>query len=254
MRLNEKIAVITGAGSGMGRAGATLFAGEGARVLVADLNEKAAAETVALVTQAGGEAVAVTGDVSTVEGNDTIVAAALDAFGGIDIFWANAGVPAAMSPLAEQSSDFFDVLMRVNAKGPWLGARSAMPVLRTRPGASFIITASLSGFQARPNNSAYSTSKGAAIQLARALAVEFAPEVRVNSLAPVSAETPMLKQFMAAQTDMDASIDAQRKGVPLGRLAFAEDIARAALFFASDDSAFITGVNLPVDGGISARA
>ena len=254
MKLHGKVAVITGAGSGMGRAGALLFAQEGAQIVVADRDETAARETAELVRSKGGEASTVVADVTTLEGNETIVRGAVEAFGGVDVFWANAGVAAPMSPLAEQSIDFFDTLMAVNAKGPWLGARAAMPFMQQRPGASFIITASLSGFRARPNNSAYSTSKGAAIQLTRALSIEFAPQVRVNSVAPVSTETPMLRTFMEHQDDIEATINAQRAGVPLGRLAQAGDVAKAALFFASTDSEFITGVTLPIDGGISARS
>lgn len=254
MRLQNKVAVITGGGSGMGLAGVQLFAAEGARVVVADLDSVAAKEAAAAVIEQGGEAVAVEADVSSLDGNQAIVDAALDSFGAVDVFWANAGVAAPMSPVSEQSIDFFDRLMAVNAKGPWLGARVAMPHLKKRPVASFIITSSLSGFRARPNNSAYSASKGAAIQLTRALSVEFAPEVRVNSVAPVSTETPMLRTFMAKQDDIDATIAGQRAGVPLGRLALPEDIAKAALFLAGNDSEFITGVTIPVDGGISARS
>lgn len=254
MKLDNKIAVITGGGSGMGRAGALLFAREGARVVVADLDDIAAKEVAAEVTDNGGQAIAVSADVSTLEGNETIVSAALETYGGLDVFWANAGVAAPMSPVTEQSIEFFDTLMAVNAKGPWLGARAAMPHMAKRPVASFIITSSLSGFRARPNNSAYSASKGAAIQLTRALSIEFAPEVRVNTVAPVSTETPMLKTFMAKQDDIEATIAGQRAGVPLGRLAFPEDIAKAALFLASSDSEFITGITVPVDGGISARS
>jgi len=254
MRLQNKVAVITGGGSGMGLSGVRLFAAQGARVVVADLDSVAAKEAAAAVIEQGGEAIAVEADVSNLEGNQAIVDAALDSFGGIDVFWANAGVAAPMSPVGEQSIEFFDTLMAVNAKGPWLGARVAMPHLKKRPVASFIITSSLSGFRARPNNSAYSASKGAAIQLTRALSIEFAPEVRVNSVAPVSTETPMLRTFMAKQHDIEATIAGQRSGVPLGRLALPEDIANAALFLASDDSEFITGVTIPVDGGISARS
>jgi len=254
MKLNDKVAVITGGGSGMGRAGAELFAREGARVVVADRVSVAAKEVAATICSQGGEAIAVEADVSTLAGNEAIVASALQSFGGIDVFWANAGVAAPMSPVGEQSIEFFDTLMAVNAKGPWLGARVAMPHMKKRPVASFIITSSLSGFRARPNNSAYSASKGAAIQLTRALSIEFAPEVRVNTVAPVSTETPMLRTFMQRQDDIEATIAGQRAGVPLGRLALPEDIAKAALFLACDDSEFITGITVPVDGGISARS
>src|SRR5690349_13089441 len=123
MRLQNKVAVITGGGSGMGLAGVQLFAAEGARVVVADLDSVAAKEAAAAVVELGGEAVAVEADVASLEGNQAIVDAALDSFGAIDVFWANAGVAAPMSPVSEQSIDFFDTLMAVNAKGPWLGAR-----------------------------------------------------------------------------------------------------------------------------------
>ncbi|RYF61498.1 MAG: SDR family oxidoreductase [Comamonadaceae bacterium] len=254
MRLNNKTAVVTGGGSGIGRVGALLFAREGANVVVADLNGDAAKETVQLIDQQGGSAIAVAANVATLAGNEDIVAAGVSEYGGVDVYWANAGITTAMVPVADQDIDTFDRIFAVNAKGPWLAARVAMPFLRKREGASFIITASLSGHRARPGNSAYSTSKGAAVMLTRSLAVEFAPDVRVNSISPVSAETPMLPQFMADGIDVEAAIQGMRDGVPLKRLAMPEDVAKAALFLASDDSSFITGIDIPVDGGITARS
>jgi len=253
MRLHNKIAVITGGGSGIGRAGVQLFAKEGAQVVVADLNGEKAEETVKIVRDAGGVAVAIQADVSSNHGNEAIVQKTLDSFGGIDIFWANAGITAPENPLGKQSVDFFDVLMAVNTKGPWLGARAAMPHLEKRPGASFIITASLSGFLARPNNTAYSASKGGAIQLMRALAIEFAPNVRVNSISPVLTLTPMVEEFFSLHENYDEVVQSKAEYIPLGRMAKAEEMASVALFLASDESSFVTGVNLPVDGGISAR-
>ena len=142
MKLDNKVAVITGGASGMGRAGAELFAREGARVVVADRDGVAAKEVAAAICGRGGEAIAVEADVSNLAGNEAIADAALQTFGGIDVFWANAGVAAPMSPVGEQSIEFFDTLMAVNAKGPWLGARVAMPHMKKRPVASFIITSS----------------------------------------------------------------------------------------------------------------
>jgi len=253
MRLKDKVALITGAGSGMGRAGAELFAAEGARVVVVDINETGAKETVAQVQSNGGEALAVTGDVGKVEDNEAAVQAAVENYGGLDILWANAGLPQAFRSITDIEPDEFDSLMAVNARGPWLAARAALPVLRARGGGSFIITASISGLKGRPDASAYQTSKGAAVMLTRSLAKEFGQYgIRVNSVCPLASETPMWAKFMDNYMDKDQAAEVFAKAVPLNRLAFPEDIAKAALFFASDDSVFVSGVNLPVDGGLSA--
>ena len=253
MRLKDKVALITGAGSGMGRAGAQLFAAEGARVVVVDINDAAAKETVETVRANGGDAVAVTGDVSRAEDNEAAVRIAVETYGGLDIAWANAGLPQAFRSITEIEADEFDRLMGVNARGPWLGARAALPAMKERGGGSFIITASLSGLKGRPDASAYQASKGAATMLTRSLAREFGPHgIRVNAVCPLAAETPMWAQFMDNYLDKDEAAVTFAKAVPLGRLAYPEDIAKAALFFASDDSVFISGVNLPVDGGSAA--
>lgn len=253
MRLANKTVIVTGAGSGIGQYGAQLFAREGANVVAADIDDHKVKETVEQIVGQGGKAIAVAFDVTSVDDNARLVAAAVEAFGGLHGYWANAGLATPIRPAAEQSPDTFDRVFQVNAKGPWLGARAAFGELKKQDGAAFLITASLSGFLARPGNSTYSVSKGAAIQLMRSLAMEFAPHVRVNAISPVSAETPMLPQFMAEGVDVEASIQAMRDGVPLGRLAQPEDVAYAALFLLSDESTLISGVNLPIDGGISAR-
>lgn len=253
MRLADKTIIVTGAGSGIGEYGAALFAREGANVVAADIDAAAVAKTAQDISAAGGNAIAVEFDVTSVEDNQRLVSEAVEAFGSVHGYWANAGLTTPIRPAAEQDPDTFDRIFRVNAKGPWLGARAAFGELQKSEGAAFLITASLSGFLARPGNSTYSVSKGGVIQLMRSLAMEFAPHVRVNAISPVSAETPMLPQFMAEGVDVEASIQAMRDGVPLGRLAKPEDVARAALFLLSDESSLISGVNLPIDGGISAR-
>ncbi|AGS35366.1 3-ketoacyl-(acyl-carrier-protein) reductase [Corynebacterium maris DSM 45190] len=250
MRLKDEVAIITGGGSGMGRTGALRFAEEGAKVVVADLNGVAAEETAQMVKDAGGEAVAVQGDVATLEGNQNAVQAALDNYGKLSIVWANAGVATSVKPLLEadeKDSSHFDLMYRVNVKGPWYMAQAAMPHLKEQDG-SMVITASLSGLTARPGNSAYSATKGAAVQLTRALAVEFAPNVRVNSICPVATETPMQDVFTPGEMGdvMKPKIVA---GIPMGRLANTQDMADAALFLASREAGMITGHNLPVDGG-----
>ncbi|NMO88265.1 SDR family NAD(P)-dependent oxidoreductase [Actinomycetospora sp. TBRC 11914] len=253
MRLADRVAVITGAGSGMGRAGAELFAAEGAAVVVVDRDAAGAQATTAAVEAAGGRAVTVVADIAEADGNEAAVAAATAQFGGLDVFWANAGVAAPFRPVSDIEPGEFDRLMAVNARGPWLGARAALPALRRRGGGAVVITASLSGLKGRADASAYQASKGATVMLTRSLAREFGPlGIRVNSVCPVASVTAMWPTLMAGYADPDdAAVDFAR-AVPLGRLATPEDVARAALFLASDDAAFVTGVNLPVDGGASA--
>jgi len=247
MRLQDEVAIITGGGSGMGRAGALRFAKEGAAIVVVDLNEAGAKETVSLVEAEGGKAIAIAADISTLEGNQEAVDAAVASFGKLSIFWANAGVADEVKPIFDATQDRFDLMTAVNVYGPWNGARAAMPELKKAKG-SFLITASLSGLKARPGNSAYSATKGAAVHLVRALAVEFAPDVRVNGIDPVATETPMQQVFTPGEkeAEMKPKIIA---GVPMGRLAQPEDIASAALFLCSREAGMITGHNLPVDGG-----
>lgn len=253
MRLQNKVAVITGAGSGFGREGALLFAAEGARLVLTDVADKGLRDTVEQVVAAGGEAVAVHGDAVSVADNEAAVQAAVDTYGGLDVVWANAGVPQSFRPITEIDPDEFDRIQAVNARGPWLAARAALPALKARGGGSFVITASLSGLKGRPDATAYQTSKGAAVMLTKSLAKEFGPfNIRVNSVCPLAAETPMWAQFMENYMDSDEAAKTFAAAVPLGRLATPRDIANAALFLACDESSFVTGVNLPVDGGAAA--
>lgn len=253
MILADKVAVITGGASGMGRAGALRFAREGAKVVVADLNEAGAQDVAQQVTDAGGTAVAVACDVAAEQDNVAVVQAATENYGALDIFWANAGIPQAFRKISDIDPEEFDKLVAVNARAPWLGARAALPALQARGGGSLILTASLSGLKGRPDATAYQTSKGAATMLVRSLAKEFGPYgIRVNSVCPIASETPMWAQFMDGYMEPDDAAKTFAAGIPLGRLAEPEDIASAALFFAGPDSAYVSGVNLPVDGGSSA--
>lgn len=250
MRLQDEVAIITGGGSGMGRSGAIRFAQEGAAIVVADLNKEAAEETVKLVEEIGGRAIAVESNVANLQGNKDAVDAAMDTYGKLSIVWANAGVATNVKSLLENDDKddaHFDLMFDVNVKGPWHMARVAMPQLKETNG-SMVITASLSGLTARPGNSAYSATKGAAVQLTRALAVEFAPDVRVNSICPVATITPMQDVFTPGEMK-DIAQPKIIAGIPMGRLATPEDMADAALFLASREAGMITGHNLPVDGG-----
>ncbi len=249
--LQDKVIIITGGASGMGRAGARLFAEHGARVVVADLNEEQAGETAKEIAAAGGVCRGVRYDATSSAETEQLVATTIGEFGQLDVAWANAGLAAPFSTVEAYDEDLLDRLMAVNVKGPWLMAKHAAPALKESRG-SLIITASLSGLKGRANHSGYQAAKGGAVMLTRALAKEFAPAgVRVNSLCPVAADTPMLPKFLDEAGGL-MSREELAAGIPMGRLATAEDVARAALFFASDLSEFVTGVNLPVDGGTSA--
>lgn len=247
MRLKDEVALITGGGSGMGYAGALRFAQEGAAVVVVDLNAETAEKTASEIRANGGRAISVGADISGIEGNQKAVDAAIAEFGKLSIAWANAGLATKVQPLADSDEAMFRRMQDVNVYGPWNLARVAMPHLAKEKGA-MLITASLSGLTARPGNSAYSATKGAAVQLTRALAIEFAPDVRVNSICPVATETPMQHVFTPGDL-LDVVQPQIIAGIPMQRLATPEDMANAALFLVSREAGMITGHNLPVDGG-----
>ena len=247
-RLEGKVAIVTGAASGIGRASAERFAAEGARVVIADLDESGAREAAEAITGDGGEATHVRVDVTRADDTDAMVSAAVERYGSLDVLFNNAGLATASVPVEDTAESVWDAAMAVNVKGVFLCSRAAAPALR-RGGGSIIVTSSIMGVRARPGYTAYAAAKAAAIQLARTLALEMASDgVRVNCLAPVATDTPMLGTFIGDR-DVDEGRSAFVSSIPLGRLALPADVAEAALFLASDESAFITGTVLPVDGG-----
>ncbi|HZO40679.1 MAG TPA: SDR family oxidoreductase [Methylomirabilota bacterium] len=250
MRLDGKVAVVTGAGSGIGAASALAMAKEGARVVVVDLNEASAKATVEQIEKAGGQALAVRADVTRGADNQMVVEKALAAWGRLDIFFANAGVPQSPENVEDVDEAIFDRVMAVNVKGVWLGAKYALPVMKKQRHGVFLITASTAAIRPRPGMQAYAASKGAVVTLTKSLALEAAGHgVRVVSIAPVATETPMLPAFMGKPTVDDESRARFIGTVPLGRLNQPDDLARTAVFLASDDAAMITGTCVEVDGG-----
>ena len=250
MKLKDKVAVVTGAGSGIGRAMALLFAQEGARVAVVDVREEAAKSTAQEIERAGGQALALRADVSRGADNQAAVEQTVAHWGRLDIFCANAGVPQRPTPVEELDEATFDRIMAVNVKGPFLGAKYAAPVMKKQKSGVILITGSTAAIRPRPGGQSYAASKGAAHVLAKSLALELAPfGVRVVAIAPVATETPMLPTFMGKDKVDDEGLTRYRATVPLGRLNQPEDLARAALFLASDDAAMITGSAIEVDGG-----
>ena len=250
MRLQGRVAVVTGAGSGIGAATAVAMAREGARIVIADIDEAAAKAVVEQIEKAGGQAVAVRADVAKAADNRMIVEKALATWGKLDIFLANAGVPQFPAPIEEEDEAVFDRIFAVNVKGVWLGAKYALAVMKKQKRGVFLVTASTAAIRPRPGGQTYAASKGAVVTLTKSLALECAPHgVRVVAIAPVATETPMLPTFMGKK-ELDAEGMARYVAtVPLGRLNQPEDLANAAVFLASDEAAMITGSVLEVDGG-----
>jgi len=246
MKLSNKVAVITGAGAGFGRESALLFADEGAKIVVADLNGKAAQETVDMIKKKGGDAVSVEVDVSKAGDVAKMVKTAVDTYGKLDILFNNAGIPQIPTPVEDLEEGLWDKIMAINVKGIFLGCKYAFPIFKKQGGGVVINTASISGKRPRPGSSAYATSKAAAIFLTKALAIEgAASKIRVNCLNPVAAETAMLPGLGVTEEAKPAII----ASIPMGRLATPKDVAYAALYLASDDASLVTGIGLDVDGG-----
>jgi 3-oxoacyl-[acyl-carrier protein] reductase len=250
MKLRDRVALVTGAGSGIGQATAALFAREGARVAVVDLREDAAKATAQAIEAAGGDALPVVADVSRAADNEAAVAAAVARWGRLDVFFANAGVPQWPTSVEDVDEATFDRIMAVNVKGVFLGARAAVPVMKRQRRGVFLVTASTSAIRPRPRVQCYTASKGAVIALTKSLALELAPfGVRVLALAPVATETPMLPTFMGKPAVDDEGRARYVATIPLGRLNTPDDLAKAALFLVSDDAAMMTGTCVEVDGG-----
>lgn len=250
MRLQDKVALITGAASGIGRQSALLFAAEGAKVVVVDVDESLGRETVAMIDKAEGSAVFVAADVSRWADCRRMVQAAEETYGKLDVLFNNAGIMHGQDGDAvDTDEEVWEQTMAVNLRGVFLGCKHGIPALRRAGGGSIINTASFVALMgAATPQLAYTASKGGVLAMTRELAVIHAREnIRVNALCPGPLRTELLMSFL----DTDEKKQRRLVHIPMGRFGEAEEMARAALYLASEDSSFMTGSSFTVDGGIT---
>ncbi len=248
MRLAEKVAIITGAGSGIGRASAILFAQEGAKVVVVDIEHLAGQKTVDTISANGGKAVFIHCNVTKADEVEKMTRTAVEKFGRLNIIFNCAGLPQMTKPLELINEEEWDNIFAVNVKSIFLGAKYALPELKKTGNGAIINIASVAGIRPGPGRICYSASKGAVITITKALAVELAPfNIRVNCINPGPTDTPMLPKFFPGFNEEFKQ--AIKSDTPLGRIVKPENIADAALYLASDEASAVTGVALNVDSG-----
>jgi len=253
MKLKGKVAVVTGAASGIGCATAVLFAREGAKVAVVDRNRRGGEETVKIIRDDGGEACFVEADVSKAADAERMVKTAVENYGRLDTLYNNAGI-SLVKPTHETAEQEWDKVIDVNLKGVFLGSKYAIPQMIKQGGGVIINTASIWSHVAFPNWSAYCASKGGVLMLTKAMAVEYAPyNIRVNCVSPGTIDTELTKGAVASAEDPEKMRQTLTSLHPLGRIGSPEEVAHAVLFLASDESSFITGTDLSVDGGRRAK-
>jgi NAD(P)-dependent dehydrogenase (short-subunit alcohol dehydrogenase family) len=263
MRVQGRTAIITGAGAGVGRAAAMLFAAEGANVVAVDLEQQRAADVVTEIVAAGGSGLALAADVATADGNQRMVDAAMDAYGQLDILYCNAGVGpvgGGAVPFEQTTLESWDRVIAVNLTGVFLGCRAAVPALAARGNGAIVVTSSASGFLGVPGMSIYAATKAGIHGLVRNLALDLGHHgIRVNAVAPsgfgpTNFFLPHGSAVVGDEERRAVQAQLETSHYPLDRLASVEEIAAAALFLASDEASWVTGVALAVDGGLTARS
>ena len=250
MRLDRKVAVITGAGSGIGRASAIMFAKEGAKVVVADINDAGGEETVTSIKSNGGEAVFIHTDVSKASDVEKLIEKAVQKFEKIDILFNVAGTPMSNIQIENLEEAAWDRIYAVNVKSVFLTMKYTIPIMRKSGGGAILNLASMGGVRPLKGTNCYASSKAAVIHLTKAVALEVTQDnIRVNYINPAAVDTPMLPQFRAEGVDLNEFYAGAKASMPLGRIARPEDVAYAALYLASDEASLLTGTGIDVNGG-----
>jgi NAD(P)-dependent dehydrogenase (short-subunit alcohol dehydrogenase family) len=254
MKLEDKVAIVTGAASGIGRASANAFAREGARVAVVDIDAERGEETAARIISHGDEALFFQADVSVEDEIKRVIELTDSRWGRIDILFNNAGV-VLVKPLEEMTEEEWDRVMAINVKAAFLAIKHTVPHMRRNGGGVILNTGSIASFTGQLGTPVYSASKGAIALLTKSLALDYGRDrIRVNCICPGITDTPMLREHLGQGDEGEARIRARLSRVPLGQILRPEDVARAALYLVSDDSLGISGVLHVVDGGLLAAA
>ena len=253
MKLNQKVAVVTGAGTGIGRAIALMFAAEGAKVVCASLNAESCGKTAEDIVKSGGEAIAVTTNVSKADDVQKMVDAAVRAYGTIDILVNNAGMLTGFCKVGDITEEQFDQMFNVNVKGQFLSAKYCLPVMIKNGGGAIVCTSSASAIVGQYDTGVYNATKAACVFLTKNMALDYAEYgIRANCLCPALVSDTVINKdvFTKAEEDPENWEETLKK-YPMGRIATPDEVAKGALFLASDDSSFITGTTLVIDGGFT---
>jgi NAD(P)-dependent dehydrogenase (short-subunit alcohol dehydrogenase family) len=248
--LTDKVALITGAASGQGRAAALLFGAQGAKVVVADFNDEGAAETVKMLEEQDSEGMAVHADVSVRADVDTMIDATMERYGRLDVLYNNAAVQMS-GRLVDCTEDEWDLTIATNLSAIFWACRSALPHLLTGDGGSIINTASTLGLIGSEGYAAYGAAKAGLVLLTKQIAVEYGPAVRANVIAPGSIDTPRFRKVLDKTPGAQDFVEGLKRSIPVRRLGTADDVARIALFLASDLSSYVSGAVVPADGGLA---
>ena len=249
--LAGKVVLVTGGGSGIGRASALALAREGADVVVSDVVEEGGNETLRLIEEAGGKGLFLRGDVADATDVQRIIEEVEAHYGRLDCAFNNAGIEGIQAPTADCTEENWDRVLRVNLKGTWLCMKYEIPLMLKQHRGSIVNTASVAGLVGFPGIVAYNASKGGVIQLTKTAALEYATEgIRVNAVCPGVIRTPMVERFLGGSAEAEAAFVAME---PVGRMGTPEEIADAVVWLLSDASSFVTGDALPVDGGLVAQ-